>query len=230
MNTPPIAPPTKPDLRSLLDGTQQRTMAQMNCHQVGQVVSFDATKQTASVQLSVLAVLADGSQVPYPVLTDCPVFVYSGGGAVITMPIAAGDPCLVLFNDRDLDNWFTTGNVVAPNSPRSHSLSDGMVLVGFRNLSNVVASYSTADAVLQFAGSRVAIKANGNVEVVSANGGSVILTAKVGVSNGSGSLLSALDALCTALTSWVNTGGTTPNPATVAAIAAVKTSIDALLA
>jgi hypothetical protein len=248
VNTPSNFPPTKPDLRVLLDSTEQRTMAQTNCHQVGQIVSFDATKQTVSVQLQVLAVLADGSQVPYPLLTDCPVFVYSGGAAFITMPIAAGDPCLVLFNDRDLDNWFTTGNVVAPNSPRTHSLSDGLVLVGFRNLSNVIAGYSTTDVVIGIGTGKVAVKPDGTIGIANANGsvtvnadGSVtivttsgaffkITTAgKLDLSIGGATFGAAMDALFTALTTWVNTGGTTPNPATVTALNAAKTLVDALL-
>ena len=127
-----IASPTPPTLRSLLATFKQEVFEDLNCHAVGTITAFNATLQTASVQLSIPRVV-NGKVIPYPLLTDCPVFVPSGGGAALTFPIAAGDPCLVLFNDRDLDNWFTTGNMTPPNSNRMHSLSDGLVLVGVRN-------------------------------------------------------------------------------------------------
>ncbi len=229
MTVSPIAPPAKPQLRDLLNQHKQEIFGDFNCHQVGKIVSFDATKQTASVQLQILAVLPDGSQVPYPLLTDCPVFINGGGGATITFPITAGDTCLVLFNDRNIDNWFTTGNVVAPNDSRAHSLSDGLVLVGFRNASNPVASYSSTDVVVSFASSLITIKADGTV-TLSGSGGHVTIDTAGKISLGAGTTLkSALDDLCSTLTSWVNTGGSTPNPATVAAIAVVKAEFDAIL-
>jgi hypothetical protein len=49
------------------------------------------------------------------------------------------------------------------------------------------------------------------------------------VSNGAITLKTVLDALCTALTSWVDTRGDSPNPATVALITAVKLQADTLL-
>ena len=71
-----------------------------------------------------------GHVADYPLLLDCPVVVLQGGGAYIDLPIAEGDYCLVLFNDRNIDTWWDTGNVVVPRNRRKHSLSDGIALVG----------------------------------------------------------------------------------------------------
>jgi hypothetical protein len=53
------------------------------------------------------------------------------------MPIQSGDTCLVLFCDRDLDNWFESGQITTLNSNRVHDLSDGVALVGIRHKQNV---------------------------------------------------------------------------------------------
>ena len=73
--------------------------------------------------------------------------------------------------------------------------------------------------------------ADGAVEIKNSQGADIKLTTdgKVTIRNGSADLKTVVDALCTALTSWVNTGGSTPNAATVTAINAVKTSFDSLL-
>lgn len=160
----PIAQVTDPDLRSLLLAFKQEIMGTLNCHQVGQIVSFDSGKQTATVKLAINKQVVDYTQnppqwiyLPYPLLTDCPVFIPSGGTGRLTFPVAAGDPCLVLFNDRDLDNWFSGGSNTPPNSNRTHDLSDGMVLVGVRNLATKLTAYNTSQAELAFAGGKLKV-------------------------------------------------------------------------
>lgn len=171
---PTIAPIQEPDLNALLAQLKQDIFYSLNCHQVGRIVNFNATRQTAQIELSMLRVV--GSRlVNYPTIVDCPVFVHSGGGGCITMPIQPGDTCLVLFNDRNIDSWFSTGNVVAPNTRRAHDLSDGMALVGFRNLANKVSAYSS-DSVDLRAGPH-----------------------RVGINNDSTSLKAVMDAVYTAL-------------------------------
>lgn len=153
-----------PDLRALLDQIRQEVFYTFNCHQLGTIQSFDPTKQTATVSINVLRQVPDLTQNPsvyksisYPLLVDVPVFITSGGSGSLTFPIAQGDTCLVLFNDRDIDNWFASGNTVAPNTQRAHDLSDGLALVGFRSLANVIASFDTANAVLSYEGGKIRV-------------------------------------------------------------------------
>lgn len=327
----PNGPLETPTLRALLNSHLDEVFSRLNCHQLGTIVSFDKDQQTAQVKINAQRVVYNQPQttteglqqqpliVDYPILADVPVFFSSGGEARLTLPIAAGDTCLVLFNDRDFDAWWATGNVAPPNSPRMHSLSDAIAVVGVRSKANKVSDYNPTDAELKFGDSKVGIKPDGTltltakggstvqmkpdksitltnaaggsitmaadgtltvagkqpgqtatfktsgqievlssanarlalkedgtavlsyqgakfvanpdqtVEMFSAAGGHVKLGLQVAIYNGGGSLLTALDALMAALTGWVNTGGSTPNPATVTALNAVKAQIDALL-
>lgn len=242
-----ITSPIPPDLRSLLTDLKKEIFYGLNCHQVGVINSFDPTTQTATVQIQVLRNIGN-TQVAYPLLTDCPVIFPGGGGAYMTFPVAKGDPCLVLFNDRDLDLWFTTGNVVGPNSARAHSLSDGIVLVGIRNKTNlppytandaVVLALGTASVKITTAGVVRITKDSGYVEVSAtgvaklhgANGAEVVADTRVAVTSSvsNTSLRTALEQLSTVMTAWVNTGGSTPNPATLTAITNWKNYVQALL-
>ena len=150
MTPSPLGPVAEPDLRTLLDRRVAQAFYELNCHQVGRIVSFDAAKQSASVQLAIARNVVDRTKTPpeyvsrsYPVLTDVPVFVPSGSSGSLQFPIVAGDPVLVLFNDRDIDLWWDAGTEAPPNSVRAHSLSDGLAIVGFRNSQQALEDYPT---------------------------------------------------------------------------------------
>jgi hypothetical protein len=188
--TPFVVPP---DFRAAFDSFKAEVFYDLNCHQLGEIVSFDAATQTASIQLMVDIQNADAVY-RYPVLTNCPVFVLSGGNGCITMPVAAGDSCLVLFNDRDIDNWYENGTESVPNSPRTHDLSDGLALVGFRNLSNKIFGYDPTELQIRNGTGKIAITAD---------------EGKVKMSNDVGSLLNAMNKIILALTALntVKSGG-----------------------
>jgi hypothetical protein len=223
---------TPPDLAALLRSWSLDVFARFNCHQIGTIESFDPATQTATVQMAIQrAVYNQAPKVTgglqttpqiltAPLLVKCPVYVATGGDSRLTLPIASGDTCLVLFNDRDIDTWFASGNIAPPTTRRMHSLSDGLVLVGFRHSANPVPNYSTTAAELITGQSKVS---------VSAGGAKVELDNKVKISNGTGDLKTALDTLVTALTSWVDTRGDSPNPATIAALNNAKTAIGQVL-
>ena len=118
-----------PELDDLLAESRETVFSTLNSIEIGklEVVNDD---QTVSIQIQVLRRKADGTTSKYPLLVDCPYFVLQGGDAYIDMPIKKGDDCLVLFNDRNIDNWWSTGNVAVPADTRKHDLSDGFALVG----------------------------------------------------------------------------------------------------
>lgn len=248
-------PISDPDLSALLRAAREEIFASLRCHMPGVIVSFDKDKPSASVRIAAKALVFNQAQtlngrlqttpriVDYPVLTDVPVFVYSGGGAVLTLPIAAGDECLVCFGDRDFDAWWQSGASGPPNSPRMHSLSDGFAIVGFRSRAHPVANYSATDAELRLGNAKVAVKGSGEVEVLSsgaasvkakadgnvaalsANGSLLDLEDKVRLANGSGSLRAAMDLVVTALTALNGKTG----PTAAVQIAAAQTALQALL-
>lgn len=163
MSTAPLSSIAAPDMRLVLDTWMNNSALKLNCHRIGTIVSFDSAKQTASVQIAALAVFGDKT-VPYPVLTQCPVFVPSGGNGCLTMPVTPGDSCLVLFNDRDIDNWYESGAVTAPNTARTHDLSDGLVIVGFRHQANPIVDYSV-DVEMRHGTAIVGLEDSGKISI-----------------------------------------------------------------
>ena len=135
-----------PDDIDLLKSLKKEIFAEMNCVNVGIIEAFDPATQTATIQIalkSIQDVEADGTRIikERPLLLECPVMVLSGGASHLTMPIVKGDSCIVLFNDREIDNWFTSGGQQTPTSYRKHDIADGLAIVGIRNIQNAIDDY-----------------------------------------------------------------------------------------
>jgi hypothetical protein len=217
MSTPPQLPVPDPDLRALLQAFKIEILASLNCHQWGVIKGFSAAKQTVTVQIAVTRQVPvdQGGQAayqskPYPLLVDVPVFIASGGPGFLTFPIATGDICLVLFNDRDFDQFWATGNIQDPNSARMHDLSDGLAIIGFRTAANPLAAYDPLSVVL----------ANGTTQLR--------LAEKIILGNDITNLTTILTNWINVLKAFVDTRGDTPNPATLTALTGIQNQINTL--
>jgi hypothetical protein len=157
MNTNRIGAAGNPTLRDVLNLLKEEIFLQLNCHQVGEIVSFNPSLQTAEIQVKMKRPL-NGELKDYPLLIDCPVVVLSGGAGRLTLPISAGDGCLVLFNDKDIDNWWAYGVSKEPNSVRKHAFTDAMAIVGLYNKSNAISDYLPDGTQLKYGGSVITLK------------------------------------------------------------------------
>lgn len=158
--------PNEPQLSDLLGLLKKDIMLSLAAHHIGTVQSFDASNQTATATINYKKTYfqldpVSGDYVPvlvdYPILIDCPVICLGGGLGALTFPIKAGDECVVLFNDRDLDTWFQGGSGGAVATPRLHSFSDAMILVGVRSLAKVLTDYDEERSSLKYGTTRVAV-------------------------------------------------------------------------
>lgn len=112
----------------------------------GSIVSFDAATQEAEVRLEIPRIARDleGTETEEPIqnLPDVPVYFQSVAGFAITMPVQAGDECLVFFLERDASAWLAAGGVQAPSTLRIHDYSDAVCLVGLSSVGNRIAGFN----------------------------------------------------------------------------------------
>ncbi len=158
--------PNEVELKDLLQLHRKQTLQGLNCHHVATIEEFDADTQLATVKLVYKKTIfqpnaATGGYDPvlvdYPPIVDCPTIILGGGPAALTFPIAQGDECLVLFNDRDIDNWYSGAANGPVATPRLHAFADAIVLVGLRSLANTLTDYDTERAVFRFGNARVTV-------------------------------------------------------------------------
>jgi hypothetical protein len=150
--------PNDPSLKDYADLLKKDIMLNTNCHHLATVESFNPLTQTATATINykktyfkpVLGTdVYEPYLVDYPVLIDSPVIFPGGGIGAITFPVSKGDECLVLFNDRDIDNWFNGSSSSPVATPRLHSFSDALILVGVRSLANVITNFSSNNIELR---------------------------------------------------------------------------------
>lgn len=118
------------------EALKQEIFSSLHCALPGTVISFDPAAQTAEIQPEVRV----GSLL-FPALSDVPVFFPGTREEAITWPVSAGDECLLILADVDIDAWFESGEASVPRSARKHSLSDAFAFVGFRSRPNALGDF-----------------------------------------------------------------------------------------
>ncbi len=108
----------------------------------GEIVDFDETKQTATVQ-PLIKERVDDKWEQLPQLLDVPCFFPRAGGYCVTFPVKPSDECLVIFGDMCLDSWWQSSGVQTQLEMRRHDLSDAMALLGITSVPKAVEDYST---------------------------------------------------------------------------------------
>lgn len=115
----------------------------MNCIRVGKIVTFNSKNDlTAEVQIQDKWQRQDGTLVDFPLLVDVPCIQFSGNSGGIDVPINEGDTGILLFNDRNIDKWWSTNTVQSTSVYRCHSFNDAIFIVGIRSLKNLISGYS----------------------------------------------------------------------------------------
>ena len=220
----------EPNLPDLMQNLKRDIFRSMNCVKIGEIKSFDATKKTAKIQIQFKHVREDGQIVSVSPLVDCPVFTLQGGGSAIEMPITAGDQCIILFSDRNIDSWFQTGGEGAPLNSRCHDLSDGIALVGLNSLANPLSGALASTFRLIYAGATLDLK-SGIISLKSqANGAEVDLNGTlVSIKNPTANLLTLINGLIDAVAGASTVSGGPLTAGSIAAIQAYKVLFAGLL-
>ncbi len=156
---------------------QQRAAAFNNAAQLrvaipGIVESFDAERQTVSVQPAITENIQAGEEaakaIPLPILTDIPICFPRAGGYSMTLPVQKGDECLLVFADSCIDGWWQSGGVQDQMETRRHDLSDAFAIIGTTSQPRKVTSYSSENMQIRTDDGGIIIELNkdsGNVKV-----------------------------------------------------------------
>ena len=137
---------------SLFSNPIYQAVCDLRVASIGIIESYNPTKQTAVVQLAINELVVKAGVVSseaIKLLGDVPVVFPGGGGLTLTLPVALGDECLVVFNDNCYNGWYVRGGQQDQERQRRHDLSDGIALVGLRNQTRVLQNVSTTSAQLR---------------------------------------------------------------------------------
>lgn len=132
---------TTPTMLSAFKALEDCINYNMNCVKVATIVEFDENTLTAKCRVNnkrLLNLKDDGNQI----LQDYPdiyakVCFFGWGDIAITHPVNVGMEGLLLFNDRELETWFLTGEPGELAYDRCHDLSDALFICGLHSQINI---------------------------------------------------------------------------------------------
>ena len=128
------------DFNDVMTIAQDAIMARINCHNIGRIIEFDSTTQTCTVELMQIKQFNESYYTPAPI-TQVPLIIYGAGTGHITLPNPIGTYCLLLFLDRNIDNFMETGEQYVPETSRMHDFTDCVALTTFTTLANPLNNY-----------------------------------------------------------------------------------------
>lgn len=136
------------DFNDIMSIAQEAIMARLNCHNIGRIIEFDSTTQTCTVELMQIKQFNENFYTPAPI-TQVPLIMLGASSGYITMPNPVGTICLLLFLDRNIDNFMETGEQYVPETARMHDFTDCVALTTFKTLANPLQNYDE-DAITIF--------------------------------------------------------------------------------
>jgi hypothetical protein len=225
-----------PSAASLHAITFERLLATRHTVTVGVVQAYDAARQTVTVQPAIRKRFANGETARFPTLVEVPVAHYQAGGFVIHAAPAAGDPCLLLFSERSIDEWLIAGcDDVTAQDPRRFDLQDAVALLGLSPYNDAIPAAARPASAITIAtrdgATRVEVRSSGVVTITAGEvrlGGDAATPLAVASPTQTG--LNQLYAAVAAIYTW---GATVtpplvplapfPAPATPPTVAATKT-------
>lgn len=128
----------RPTLEDVLEGAIRGALVGVHTGFVAEVVAYDRTTQTATLQPVVRGRrrTEEGGVEFYslPQLVNVPVEFPAGGGCSITWDLAAGDQGIVRILERSHDEWrAVAGSSTSPQHARRFDLSDATFCPGGRS-------------------------------------------------------------------------------------------------
>lgn len=123
-----------PTLNEAIRLVLQQVLANIHTVMPAEVVEYDETNQTATVQPSLQRGYDDPTGevtvVNLPQIVNVPVAFPRAGSSWIHFPIAPGDAVMLVVAERSLDNWKAQGGISDPAGRRKFNLTDAVALPG----------------------------------------------------------------------------------------------------
>lgn len=116
------------NLEDVLEIVKTHTMSLINCSRIGRIRSFNPANCTANIDIMELIPNNGINEFP-TLLADVPVMIYGSRNVKIIPPDIVGSNCLLVFQDRNIDNFLITGEQYEPDNERMHSFADCVALL-----------------------------------------------------------------------------------------------------
>jgi hypothetical protein len=173
---------TEKNLQDLLKGSARAVVATIHTSMPGVVVSYDPAFQRAAVQPAIqgkrLDAQGNAESYPFPVLPNVPVLFPGAGAYQVTWPITPGDRVLLVFAERSVEEWKTSGGQgIDPQDRRRFDLSDAFAIPEPRPLNDPIPQAGWSAGGLVVRGAQVLLGGSAAAQGVARIGDTVTIDA-----------------------------------------------------
>jgi hypothetical protein len=151
-------------LKSAINNLAQSAVDDIRISIPGKIVSYDSSKNTASVKFCVGRKMIGGQTVPLPTIENVPILFTGNDQVEIIFKPEAGDEVLIYFSDVDVSGWVYREREGDPESIRKFNINDCFaVVVKTKTRQLTLAS----DEILSITAGdgKMSIKTNGSVMI-----------------------------------------------------------------
>lgn len=131
-----------------------------------EVIRYDHQKQLVDVRPYFKRRTNDDQVVDPPVIYNVPVAFPRAGESFISMPIKTGHSVLLVFADRSMEKWLSSGSAGEPEDTRAHHLSDAVAIPGCYPFSNAAPVHNPEDVIIKNKDIEFRIKPSGKVQIL----------------------------------------------------------------
>lgn len=162
-------PTTTATLTELLKRTFSEMMKDVATSIPGHVLAFDNDTQRAQIQIGIVRIDVNGKTFVPPPLIEVPVYFAGGSQYFMEHQIDPLDEGFIMFSQRCIDAWNTTGGVAENPILRFHDYSDAVFFPGMRSEPNAITSFENNGIRLRdkTATNYIWLKNDGTVEIKS---------------------------------------------------------------
>jgi len=159
-----------PTLAQLLSTTMAANNLATCVAKPAQVINYNYKNQSVTVQPYFDVKYRDGTVNRSPVIYNVPVCFQRSETAFISIPISPGDNVLLIFADRSLEKWLSSGDFGTPDDSRNHHISDAIAIPGLYPLSKPVQINNPNDIIVSNTGPKsrteLRVKPNGHLQIL----------------------------------------------------------------
>lgn len=158
-------------LKKFVNAIISRRFSMMHTHIPAQVVSYDSSTNTCSIQPTVRIFRTDDTDAgdsQLPTLDDIPVQFAGSGNVFLTCPVKVGSYGVYHVAEDDINTWLAAGGIVSPQSVDRFNLDTGffcpsapwMFDSSFGTIATDRFSIRTIDGATE-----ISVLENGNIEI-----------------------------------------------------------------
>ena len=158
-----------PTFTQILQRAQRAMASEMRVSMPGEIVSYDHKSQKATVRPYFQRKYNDGRVEDPPLIHDVPVWHPRAGNSFVHVPVKPGHVVQLVFSDRSMDKWLTSGKQTEPGDTRMHHISDAVAYPGGYPFSSNAGVANGDDVIVKNDQHEIRVKPNGHIQFLNSS-------------------------------------------------------------